>query len=108
MSPNPEEEKKETSGFIYHGMGNVANKKQVQNLESRKATWETLEVPENIVAGLAKLHYFKPSLIQAFSVPHIMQNTSDNFAFQAMNGSGKTGAFVVPSLMKVDVSVMKT
>jgi len=24
-----------------------------------------------------------------------------------MNGSGKTGAFVIPALMKVDTSVMK-
>lgn len=44
-------------------MANVANKNKVQNLESRKATWQTMEVPSNIEAGLAKLHYFKPSII---------------------------------------------
>jgi len=36
-----------------------------------------------------------------------MADKTQNFAFQAMNGSGKTGAFVVPALMRVDPSVMK-
>lgn len=64
---NPEEEeeekKEEERKFIYHGMGNVQGKTTVQNLESRKATWQTLEIPSQIEAGLAKLHYFKPSII---------------------------------------------
>ena len=88
-------------------MGNVSGKTTVQNLESRKATWQTLEVPAQIEAGLAKLNFFKPSIIQAHSIPHVMKNPTSNFAFQAMNGSGKTGAFVIPALMKVDPSVMK-
>ena len=36
-----------------------------------------------------------------------MGNPTVNYAFQAMNGSGKTGAFVVPALMKVDPSIPK-
>ena len=64
-------------------------------------------MPDNIIQGLSKLHYFKPSLIQANSIPKIINNPTVNHAFQAKNGSGKTGAFVVPSLMKVDVSVLK-
>ena len=63
-NPEEEEEKKEEERkFIYHGMGNVQGKTTVQNLESRKATWQTLEIPSQIEAGLAKLHYFKPSII---------------------------------------------
>ncbi len=76
-------------------------------MESRKATWQTLQVPAPIETGLAKLAYYKPSIIQALSIPQIMGNPTTNFAFQAMNGSGKTGAFVIPALMKVDTSVMK-
>ena len=60
---NPEEESKQDAGSIYRSMGMVANKNTVQNLESRKETWNSLSVPENIEAGLAKLHYFKPSII---------------------------------------------
>ena len=36
-----------------------------------------------------------------------MNKPTTHFAFQAMNGSGKTGAFVVPALMRVDPSVLK-
>ena len=57
---NPEEEEKK---FIYHGMANVANKNTVQDLQSKKKTWQQMEIPSNIEAGLAKLHYFKPSII---------------------------------------------
>ena len=61
---NPEEESKQAAGgSIYRSMGMVANKNTVQNLESRKETWNSLSVPESIEAGLAKLHYFKPSII---------------------------------------------
>ena len=109
VANNPEETKEESkgSGFIYHGMGNVQNKNTVQKLESRKETWSSLNVPANIEAGLAKLNYYKPSIIQAASIPKIMASPNVNFAFQAMNGSGKTGAFVVPAMMRVDTSVLK-
>ena len=36
-----------------------------------------------------------------------MKNPTTNYAFQAMNGSGKTGAFVLPALMKIDPAVLK-
>ena len=37
----------------------------------------------------------------------MVTDTHDSFVFQAINGSGKTGAFAVASLMRVDVSVDK-
>jgi len=49
----------------------------------------------------------KPSLIQGASIPKVLENDTDNFVFQAINGSGKTGAFAVAALMKVDVSIDK-
>ena len=88
-------------------MANVANKNTVQDLQSKKKTWQQMEIPSNIEAGLAKLHYFKPSIIQAASIPFVLANPTTNSAWQAMNGSGKTGAFVVPSLMRVDTSIAK-
>jgi ATP-dependent RNA helicase DDX6/DHH1 len=36
-----------------------------------------------------------------------MENSSENFLFQSINGSGKTGAFLIPSLMKIKESVRK-
>jgi ATP-dependent RNA helicase DeaD len=101
---NPELQKKVET---YKGMLQVQGKNIVQDLQSKKATWESLEVPKDIQTGLAVLDYHKPSIIQAVSLPHIMGEPDKNFLFQAINGSGKTGAFGVPSLMKVDTSVDK-
>ena len=43
-----------------------------------------------------------PSLIQAKAIPEIYNNKEENFIFQAMNGSGKTGAYAIPAIMAVD------
>ncbi len=64
-------------------------------------------MPKEIQEGLLSMSYMRPSIIQSVSLRHILDKPSTNFAFQAINGSGKTGAFVVPSLMKVDKSVPK-
>ena len=80
-------------------------KNVVTNLESKKATWESLGVPADFQLGLSELAYSKPSIIQAISLPHIMENATTNYLFQAINGSGKTGAFGVPALLKVDPTV---
>jgi translation initiation factor 4A len=52
--------------------------------------------------------YKKPSIIQSVSIPNVMTKPDTNFLFQAINGSGKTGAYGVPSLMKVDKTINKT
>ena len=46
--------------------------------------------------------YKRPSIIQSVSIPNVLEKPDTNFMFQAINGSGKTGAYGVPSLMKVD------
>jgi len=46
-----------------------------------------------------------PSLIQAKAIPEIIKKRGENFIFQAMNGSGKTGAYAIPAIMVIDRSV---
>ena len=72
---NPEEEKKDgESGKLIKGMRELEIKNVVVNLESKNNTWVTLGVPTDIEQGLASLSYFKPSIIQAKSIPLIMNN----------------------------------
>lgn len=97
---NPEAEEQ-----LIKGMRQLEFKNVVTNLESKKATWQSLGVPESFQLGLSELAYSKPSIIQAISLPHITENPGTNFLFQAINGSGKTGAFGVPALLKVDPEV---
>ena len=47
----------------------------------------------------------KPSIIQAFAIPKILEEPTQSFLFQAKNGSGKTLAFGVPSIMRVDPEI---
>ena len=102
---NQEEEKTQQK---VKGMKAVENKNFVLDLQSKKHTWETLNVPEDIREGLEQMCYTKPSIIQGASIPHVLGSRDTNFMFQAINGSGKTGAFAVPSLMRVDINVSKT
>jgi len=44
-------------------------------------------------------------MIQAVSIPKILQNPNENFLFQSENGSGKTGAFGIPAIFRVDQSI---
>ena len=88
------------------GMMAIKGKIIVKDLFSKKE-WESLDVPDDIIKNLVKLPllYTRPSLIQAKAIPEIMNNREQNFIFQAMNGSGKTGAFAIPAIMVVDKSV---
>ena len=52
--------------------------------------------------------YSKPSIIQNFAIPKIIEDRESNFVFQSMNGSGKSGAFVIPAIMTVDPSLNET
>lgn len=69
------------------------------------ASGEKLLVPEkfsemalksDLVEGIYKLGYEKPSLIQAAAIPLI--GKGNNIAIQSMSGTGKTLSFVVPVL----------
>ena len=82
-------------------------KKTLVDFESKKSTWVSLGVPQEIINGLQLLAYKKPSIIQSVSIPRVLGEPNTNFLFQANYGSGKTGAYAVPSLMKVDKTINK-
>ena len=46
-----------------------------------------------------------PSLIQAMAIPEIVNYKGENFFFEAIYGSGKTGAYAIPAIMAIDKTV---
>lgn len=74
-------------------------------MQSNKYSWDDLLVPEELKHILEDLKMNKPSIIQATSIPKVNKNVDENFLFQASNGSGKTLAFGVPSIMRVDPEI---
>jgi ATP-dependent RNA helicase DDX19/DBP5 len=69
-----------------------------------KDTWETLGVTEKIREGLIEMNFIRPSKIQASTYPLIMKKPFSHLIAQSHNGSGKTGAFGLGTLSRLDES----
>ncbi|KAI5187447.1 ATP-dependent RNA helicase DDX19/DBP5 [Nematocida homosporus] len=67
-----------------------------------KSTFEEISISEVIIKALRAQGFKTPSSIQAKSIPEIA--TGKDVAFQSHSGSGKTIAFIVGALNKLDLS----
>lgn len=67
-------------------------------------TFPELGVADELVQGLAELGITKPTAIQKSTIPFLLENGGDLVA-QAQTGTGKTAAFGLPLLMKIDPSL---
>lgn len=68
-----------------------------------KSSFEDLKIPEIVVKALRSMDFKNPSTIQQKSIPEIA--TGNDVAFQSHSGSGKTIAFLVGALSKIDLEV---
>jgi len=68
-------------------------------------SFSDLSLPPEILKVLDELGYEKPSPIQSESIP-VLQSGSDIIG-QAQTGTGKTAAFALPLLSKIDVKLRK-
>lgn len=65
-------------------------------------TFRELDLQEEILAALDTIGFETPTPIQAQSIPHILSSDEDLIAF-AQTGTGKTAAFSLPILNRIDV-----
>lgn len=63
-------------------------------------TFSELGIPPNFTQGLQELGIFHPTEVQSKAIPFLLENGGDLVA-QAQTGTGKTAAFGLPLLMKV-------
>ena len=68
--------------------------------------FDGLTINENILRGVYAYGFEKPSIIQSQSIPIIIEG-KDVIA-QAQSGTGKTGAFVISTLCRIDPELKKT
>lgn len=61
--------------------------------------------PQEILNGLYSLNFRTPSKIQERALPLLLQNPPTNMIGQSQSGTGKTAAFVLNMLARVDLSV---
>ena len=79
---------------------------EVNNLY-KMSTFKELGLNDEILKALTDLGYEKPSEIQEKAVPQVISSTQDLKAF-AQTGTGKTAAFSLPVLQKLDASSKAT
>ena len=65
------------------------------------SAFRTLGVPADLVKGLQELGIIEPTEIQRKSIPFLLKSGGD-FCAQAQTGTGKTAAFGLPLLTKID------
>lgn len=74
---------------------------EVQVEESPTTTFADLDLSPEVLKALEKMDYKAPSPIQAATIPTIKTNV--DIIGQAQTGTGKTAAFAIPMIEKIDV-----
>lgn len=67
--------------------------------------FECLGLPENILKGVYAMGFNKPSRIQETALPILMKDPMEDMIAQSQSGTGKTAAFSLAMLYRVDPSV---
>lgn len=65
-------------------------------------TFRDLALSEPVLAGLEAVGYESPSPIQAATIPHLLEGR--DVLGQAQTGTGKTAAFALPILSRIDIA----
>ncbi|TVX81598.1 DEAD/DEAH box helicase [Corynebacterium sp. NML180780] len=77
------------------------NESSEENAEPENG-FTTLSLPDNVIAAVKKVGFEKPSAIQAETIPLLMQGR--DVVGLAQTGTGKTAAFALPILSRIDTS----
>jgi ATP-dependent RNA helicase DeaD len=78
----------------------------MENLENNKvkviSTFEELDVSPNILKAVKKKGFVEPTSIQKKSIPLILKG--HDVVGQSLTGSGKTAAYSIPLISKIDIN----
>ncbi|KIX05134.1 uncharacterized protein Z518_06006 [Rhinocladiella mackenziei CBS 650.93] len=67
-------------------------------------SFEQLGLDENILKGVMSMNFRRPSKVQEKTLPLLLMNPPQNLIGQSQSGTGKTAAFVLNILHRVDLS----
>jgi ATP-dependent RNA helicase DDX19/DBP5 len=76
------------------------NNDGVDSVYSSDHTWDDLQLKSALLTNIQNINWVCPTKIQGLTIQLITQGR--NIAAQSKNGTGKTGAFVIGALNKVD------
>ncbi|PVH94414.1 P-loop containing nucleoside triphosphate hydrolase protein [Periconia macrospinosa] len=70
------------------------------------ASFEELNLSEDLVRGIRAMNFRKPSKIQEKALPLLLHNPPTNMIAQSQSGTGKTAAFSLNILSRIDLSIL--
>lgn len=70
-------------------------------------SFDDLGLHSDLLKGIYSMKYTKPSKIQERALPLLLQNPPRNMIGQSQSGTGKTAAFVLTMLSRIDFSMDK-
>ncbi|EJU05033.1 P-loop containing nucleoside triphosphate hydrolase protein [Dacryopinax primogenitus] len=70
--------------------------------------FQDLGLAPELLQGLTMMNFFKPSKVQERALPLLLQNPPRNLIGQSQSGTGKTAAFTLTMLSRVDFAVDAT
>ncbi|KAI0019325.1 DEAD-domain-containing protein [Xylariomycetidae sp. FL0641] len=76
--------------------------KDTDNPLGSATTFDDMNLPPAVIQGLAVMRFDKPSKVQAKALPLMLANPPTNMIAQSQSGTGKTAAFVLTVLTRVD------
>ncbi len=85
----------------------VIQNDQSSHLSSAK-TFQDLNLPEHLLKAIFEMGFERPSAIQEEALPRILANPPRNLIGQAQSGSGKTAAFVLGMLYRINIDTPAT
>ncbi|XP_044180338.1 ATP-dependent RNA helicase DDX19A-like [Acropora millepora] len=70
-------------------------------------SFEELPLSEQLRRGVYDMGFNTPSKIQETAIPMLLADPPNNMIAQSQSGTGKTAAFVLPMLSRVDATLTK-
>lgn len=67
--------------------------------------WSDLTLSEELNRGLRDMGFLKPSRIQETALPILLRNPPENMIAQSQSGTGKTAAFSLTVLSRIDINI---
>lgn len=90
-----------------HDRLKVIQSDETSHLSSAK-TFQELKLPEYLLTAVFEMGFERPSAIQEEALPRILANPPRNVIGQAQSGSGKTAAFVLGMLFRMNIDTPAT
>ena len=102
----PPEPQGEPEMYVKPEVNYEMTKEEIEDLKLPVESFEDLELSDNITRGIFSYGFERPSPIQAKAIRPV--STGRDVIAQAQSGMGKTGAFTIGTLSRIDENVNAT